>query len=187
MLFRSSCNHVIGNENKGIAGDDVWSPGPLDGGTNHDKIGVLHDCEPVQTGGVHTNRMDAAIAKLDSNGSKPFSIHSIGSVSGIDANPAFNAPVKKHGFSTRLTHGYLSFKNMSLLVPFDGGQALFIDQYGIVSQSYGTPFAARGDSGSLVVNDSLEAVGLLMAVAGTGEVAVANPIEPILKRFGVSF
>jgi hypothetical protein len=58
-----SCNHVIGNENKGIAGDDVWSPGPLDGGTNHDKIGVLHNCEPVQTGGVHANLMDAAVAK----------------------------------------------------------------------------------------------------------------------------
>jgi hypothetical protein len=62
----------------------------------------------------------------------------------------------------------------------------FATASGVVSKSIGVPFASGGDSGSVVVDKSLQAVGLVMAVAGTGEVAVVNPIEPILTRFGVS-
>ena len=186
--YALSCNHVIGDENRGALNvDEIWSPGSRDGGTSHDRVGLLSDFEFVHTGGVRTNWMDAATAKFDHNNARPFLIHGIGSVAGVNSNPAFNLPVKKAGFTTGLTNGYLSFKNMSLLVPFAGGQALFTDQYGVVSQIYGTQFADLGDSGSLVVSDANEAVGLLMAVAGTGKVVVVNPIEPILKRFGISF
>lgn len=186
--YALSCKHVIGDENRGIIGaDKTWSPGSRDGGASLDRIGVLSDFEVVHTGGVRTNLMDAAIAKFDQNGARPFLIRGIGSVAGVNSNPAFNLSVKKAGFVTGLTNGYLSFKNMSLLVPFAGSQALFTDQYGVVSQPYGTQFADLGDSGSLVVSDVNEAVGLLMAVAGTGEIVVVNPIDPILKRFGISF
>lgn len=185
--FALGCNHIIADENKGTRNaDEVWSPGALDGGTNANRVGLLTDFEDVHTGGVRTNVMDAAMARLDKNAGAPHLIHSLGSVTGVELNPAYNTNVQKYGNATQLTTGDLTFKNVSLLVPFDGGQALFVDQYGLVGD-FGLPFANDGDSGALVLNKKGEALGLVMAVAGTGEITVANPIDPILKRFGVSF
>jgi hypothetical protein len=185
--YALSGNHVIADENKGTIGvDEVWSPGSANGGTALNRIGLLHDFETVLTTGGRTNVMDAAVARLDVNGGRPFTIPSVGEPKGVDPHPPYNVQVQKYGDATRHTTGDLTFKSMSLLIDFDGGQALFVDQYGIVGDHH-APFAGGGDSGALVANTNDEAVGLLMAIAGTGEIAVANPIQPILTRFGLSF
>jgi hypothetical protein len=168
--YALSSNHVIANV------DQVWSPGAGNGGTALAQIGVLTAFETVQLGGVLTNVMDAAVARLNANGGRPFRIHTAGAPTGVDPSPAFNVRVQKYGDTTKHRTGRLTFKTMSLLLDFDGQKALFVAQYGIV-----------GDSGSLVLNMKAEAVGLVMAIAGTGEIAVANPIDPILRRFGLSF
>jgi hypothetical protein len=183
-----SCNHVIADLNIGKLGiDPVWHPGAADGGSISSRAGLLHDFERIVLDGVTPNSMDAAIAKPDSTLTLSNAIRGgIGIVGGTDTNPGYNIAVKKYGKQTKLTHGDLIFHTISLVMPFAAGDAYFTNQYGIVDDTGGV-FAEAGDSGSLVVNASSEAVGLLFGVAGTGDIAVANPIDPILTRFGVYF
>ena len=69
-------------------------------------------------------------------------------------------------------------------VRYQQGQARFVDQ--ILIKPGG--FSAGGDSGSLVVadggKDDKKPVGLVFA--GSTLVSIANPIEPVLERFGVT-
>lgn len=183
-----TCNHVIAELNAAKRKiDPVWSPGSLDGGSAADKAGALDDFEDILFGGVRSNSMDAAIAKPDPNTLLSRSIGGgIGIVGGVDPAPKLNMTVKKFGKSTGLTVADYVFGNMSLIVPYASGQALFMGQHGIVD-SGGSAFAKPGDSGSLVVNGSNEAFGLLFAIASTGDVAVVNPIDPILTRFALHF
>lgn len=46
-----SNNHVLANSNDAIVGDDIYQPGPIDGGTSADKIGTLFDFVPIDFGG----------------------------------------------------------------------------------------------------------------------------------------
>ena len=47
-------------------------------------------------------------------------------------------------------------------------------------------FALEGDSGSLVVDESLAAVGLRFAVTEAVNISFASPIQPILKHFTIT-
>ncbi len=42
-----SNNHVLANSNDAAIGDDIYQPGPIDGGTQADKIGTLFDFIPL--------------------------------------------------------------------------------------------------------------------------------------------
>jgi hypothetical protein len=186
--FCLSCNHVIANLNAAVAGtNEVWQPGSADGGTSHSRIGLLHDFEPLVFGGVTINQMDAAVASLDAAVIRSNVIGGgIGIIGGSDPSPGFNIPVKKCGKVTGTTYGHLAFHTISMVMPYSAGDAFFVNQYGILG-SGGTVFALEGDSGALVVNNGLEAVGLLFGIANTGDIVVANPIDPILTRFGLHF
>jgi len=131
--------------------------------------------------------MDAAVAKPDPK--VPVSTvvgGGIGVVGGTHPGAAYNIPVKKFGKASLLTQADLIFDDMSFVMSYGSGSALFVKQYGIV-EAMGGIFAQNGDSGSLVVSLKNEAVGLLFCVASKGNVAVASPIDTILTRFGVSF
>ena len=60
----------------------------------------------------------------------------------------------------------------------------FVNQVTIYSQTASGPFAAGGDSGSLVVRDDGKAVGLVFA--GSSSRIWANPIDAVFKAFGVT-
>lgn len=47
-----SNNHVLANSNDATVGDDIYQPGPIDGGTSADKIGTLFDFVPIDFGGL---------------------------------------------------------------------------------------------------------------------------------------
>lgn len=181
-----SCNHVIANYNHASPGDSVWIPGRAQGGNEQDSLAVLHDFEPIQFGGVIANFMDAAVARPIPGVNLFRSIpEGVGVIGGTDSNPEHNAPVLKLGIATGLTAAHLVFKHMSCKLSFPQGTALFVEQYGVVESQGGT-FADSGDSGALVVNSKNEAVGLLFAKASVGDMAVVNPIGPILTRFALT-
>ncbi len=48
--FILSNNHVLADSNDALIGDDVYQPGPTDGGSSLDKIGELHDFIPIDFG-----------------------------------------------------------------------------------------------------------------------------------------
>ncbi len=48
--FILSNNHILANSNDALIGDDIYQPGPTDGGSSLDKIGELHDFIPIDFG-----------------------------------------------------------------------------------------------------------------------------------------
>ncbi|MEQ8584606.1 MAG: hypothetical protein RLO01_05715 [Thalassobaculaceae bacterium] len=179
-----TCNHVIARLDQGIRGADaVWAPGRHHGGANSSKIGILRDYEPIRFGGLSVNCIDAAIAEPDDLNDTTPEIRHIGRVNGhrgFDLNPIV---VQKTGPETDHTTGTALYE-ANFMCDYPGhGSALFHDQIGIFGDT--EPFARQGDSGSLVVDLDNRAVGMIAFVAEDTDFSLANPIEPILARFGV--
>jgi hypothetical protein len=85
--------------------------------------------------------------------------------------------VRRPGFPkavgrVRATYGILHLTN-----PLTGQQTTYVDT--IEVELSGTPPLAKGDAGSLLVTDTGEAVGLIMA--GTLETCYVAPIAPLLQ------
>jgi hypothetical protein len=182
-VYALSNNHIYADENAASIGDDVIQPGTFDGGLlPDDYIGTLFDYEPILFWGP-TNIMDAAIALSDtlllanatpSDGYETPSSATTGAYVG--------QAVQKYGRTTGLTHGTIGAVNATVLVGYTSGIAVFENQIIITPGG----FSAPGDSGSLIVTDdeNCNPVGLLFA--GSATVTVANPIDPVLDRFGVA-
>lgn len=186
--FILSCNHVIADVNRGNKGkDDIWQPGRKDGGKSKDRIGTLHDFNVLNLGGTVPNFIDAAICAPDVSASVASGIRTLGNINGINVNPPLRTNVRKEGRTTKVTNGVLRMKNLSMIVRYDdGSDALFDDQFGIMGTSTRTYFAEQGDSGAVLVDDSNQAVGLLIADSDGVDVSYANPIKPVLDYFGVT-
>jgi hypothetical protein len=187
LVYALSNNHIYANTNAGSIGDSVLQPGPFDGGVDPgDAIGTLSDFEPILFGGGSDNVMDAAVA-----------VSSIGQLGNATPSDGYGTPraetaaafvnqkVQKYGRTTGLTAGRVDAINAIVNVWYGafGPIARFVNQ--IVIRP-GT-FSAGGDSGSLVVaqggGDNGKPVGLLFA--GSTSITIANPIGPVLERFGV--
>ena len=93
--------------------------------------------------------------------------------------------VQKYGRTTGHTRGKVTGINAILDVNYRTGRARFVDQIVVTGQG----FSAGGDSGSLIVTDGRgrkdrRPVGLLFA--GSPNTTIANPIDLVLDRFGVT-
>ncbi|MFV2007503.1 MAG: hypothetical protein ACC667_08645 [Longimicrobiales bacterium] len=190
-IFALSNNHVFANSNNAKIGDNVLQPGRVDGGSNPDhSIGTLQDFEPIRFCSAllcPNNELDAAIAittaeKLGTatpeNGyGKPRSTTVKGSL---------NMKVQKYGRTTGYTHGTITGIRATITVNYRTGKARFVNQ--LVITGKGT-FSQGGDSGSLIVSEApgnldRQPVGLLFA--GSANSTIANPIDPVLQRFGIT-
>ena len=202
QLFVLSNNHVLANQNDAVIGDAALQPGPFDGGTAADKIGTLAAFQTINFSGG-SNTIDAAVALVtnpadvsnstptddgyglpnskifgDANNDRVFD----------DKSALLGLNVEKYGRTTKLTHGQITGINGTInvcyevLVIFCVKSATFVDQLIIGS---GT-FSGGGDSGSLIVTDDANRnpVGLLFAGGSTS--TIANRIDLVLNRFGVS-
>ena len=189
-VFALSNNHVFAASNGGRLGDNLLQPGVADGGRNpEDRVGTLHDFEPIRFCGdlaCPSNRIDAALAltTADDLGTETPD----GGYGGPRSTPqegTLGLRVQKYGRTTGLTEGRITGVNATLDVNYRGGTARFTGQI-VIS---GEGFSAGGDSGSLVVSKGIlfadrRPVGLLFAGSPTS--TVANPIDLVLERFGVT-
>jgi hypothetical protein len=183
-VYALSNNHVYANENRASIGDNVLQPGAYDGGVDPgDAIGTLYDFEPILFGMFGVNIIDAAIA-LCSTGTLDNKTpdDGYGIPSSTTAAAYINQAVQKYGRTTRLTTGTVTAVNGIFLVRYSRSFAMFFGQIVIEPGS----FSAGGDSGSLIVTDDLACnpVGLLFA--GSDTTTIANPIDLVLLRFGVT-
>jgi hypothetical protein len=186
-VYALSNNHVYANENLASNGASVLQPGAFDGGSSPaDNIGTLSDFEPIVFSTNANNIMDAAIAQLSSptdvDNATPSDGYGTPESSTVSASVGMR--VMKYGRTTGLTKGRVDAINATVNVQYDQGVARFINQIIIRPGA----FSAGGDSGSLIVAqggpDNRKAVGLLFA--GSFFMTVANPIDAVLDRFGVS-
>ena len=190
-VFALSNNHVYANINEATLGDNVLQPGPFDGGEDPaDKIGELFDFEPILFDGSD-NIIDAAIAKSSTDllGNSTPSDDGYGTPNSTIALAFAGQEVQKYGRTTKLTTGKVVGINGTFNVcyksrgPFMCNPnfiAKFVDQIVIEPGS----FSSGGDSGSLIVDANKNPVGLLFA--GSSSHTIANPIDLVLERFGVT-
>ncbi len=190
-IYILSNNHVLANSNDANIGDETLQPGPFDGGTAADVIGTLADYEVISFSG--SNLMDAAISLVNGanlNGATP-SDEGYGAPGTTVKSASLGMLVQKYGRTTGHTEGQVAEINVTVNVCYVcanpictrcAQSARFTDQIGISDGD----FSAGGDSGSLIVTDdnNKNPVGLLFA--GGGDRTFANPIGPVLNRFGVT-
>lgn len=201
-----SNNHVLanstnGNDGRASLGDPILQPGPADGGKVADMIAMLADFEPLrknpansseaQAGGdltvppisdeqdLPTNLMDVALAFPLSPDLVDASILEIGAVTGMAA-PQVKQQVRKSGRTTGLTTGTVNVVHTTVTVHYGPGETV-----SFAGQVLTTPMSKPGDSGSLILDEGNQAVGLLFA--GSPSATIFTPIEAVVNRFGLTF
>jgi hypothetical protein len=182
-----SNSHVFAHSGSAKIGDGVTQPGRADGSA--EPIGALLDYVPLKLDG--SNQVDAAIAVVDpaielqSN-----SIPGIGNftlVAGGDVLP--NMSVTKVGRTSGLTRGVVTAVEFDhILVDTEIGSATFDGQIEIRGTEHA--FSQLGDSGSLVVSDQNQAIGIVFcgnehANNGLG-VTYANPLPKVMDALNLS-
>lgn len=172
-------NHVLADTNRGRLGDPILQPGPFDGGTDaKDTVAILERFEPIEFGlqGDAYNLVDAAVARPVSQRQVTASV--IGSLIPQGVGQAFIGDrVLKAGRSTGVTRGRVVSVNATVLVWFPEGPARFRHQILTTFMSEG------GDSGSLLMDRHLSAVGLIYA--GSPLITVASHIADVESALGV--
>lgn len=209
--FILSNNHVLANQNNAQIGDEIYQPGAYDGGT--ELIARLEDFVPIEFGGgvippcpfangvanaanwmaqavgssvrlrpyrdaqQADNLVDAAIARPLSDNLIVDEILEIGEPTG-SAEVSLGESVKKSGRTTGLTEGTVAVIDATVQVQYSGAIATFEEQ--IITTNMSEP----GDSGSVLVNQSHEAVGLLFA--GSDQSTIHSPFYHVMDLLGVT-
>ncbi len=204
-----SNNHVLANSNAARIGDAILQPGRYDGGEwPLDRIAALSDfveikfakgesdCKIGRSAAAvvnafsgKTNRItavreeqpenvvDCALAEPLSTDDVLPEILNIGKVTGT-GSAQLGTAVKKSGRTTDLTTGVIEQIDATVRVSYSATQeALFVDQLLAGAMSQG------GDSGSAVLNEQNELVGLLFA--GSDTITVINRIEHVFRELAI--
>jgi hypothetical protein len=179
-----SNNHVLADENRAPLGKPVLQPGPFDGGISPgDVVATLSRFEPLNASGK--NLVDAAVATLRFGISADFgALAGLGRLDGARAEPLEGEEIVfKIRRTTSLTRGRVSaFEIDDVWVRYDLGVIGFDRQIEIAPLD-GNPFSLGGDSGSVIVDEGMRAVGLLFA-GNDVDVTYANPIQTVLQTLG---
>jgi len=200
-------NATDGNDGKSAIGDPILQPGAHDGGTSSDVIAHLERFVPIlkdttqstcpiaqgiekalngllkivkpdyqisfikKTGSK--NLVDAAVARPIKDEYVTSEIYGLGEVTGIQ-KPQIGMTVQKSGRTTGITSSQIKAIDVVIKVMLaPGEEATFYEQ--ILTG----PMAQPGDSGSLVVDENMKAVGLLFA--GSDQATLINPIINVLR------
>lgn len=185
-----SNNHVIARENRTRMHDPVLQPGRAHGGqVNFDRVaGVAKWIRLVTT----PNTVDCAIAEKDEFVDyDPRIVPGLGIFSGgVASDVDIDTEVSKVGAASALTHGKVTtFELNDLVVRYGIGNLLFNGQIEVEGTN-DQPFAQTGDSGSLVLDRDLLAVGLVFAVSTVGGsngrgLTYVNPIKRVMDALDI--
>ncbi|MBI1852076.1 MAG: hypothetical protein HYR85_17190 [Planctomycetes bacterium] len=184
--FILSNNHVLAKGNNGHVGDAITQPGMVDTGCAQitaDTVANLSSWVTITKSRSANNRVDGAVAQVVAGAvTSTDNILDIGCVTG-SASVGVGAAVRKSGRTTGFTSGSVAAVNVTILVGYPNScgsnstkAARFIGQIQVTPGS----FLGGGDSGSLMVDSSTRAVGLLFA--GGSSAAFANPIGDVLSQ-----
>jgi hypothetical protein len=210
-VYILSNNHVLANSNLAKKGDIILQPGMHDGGRiQEDQIARLYEFVPINfenqrrgllacgITGIYNffarlagsgsrlypgntkppdNLVDCAIAEPYKPADVKNEILAAGKITGT-AEGTLGMEVKKSGRTTGFTTGMIEQVDVTVKVNFGSGKtALFRDQL------MAGPMSQGGDSGSVVLNGSNEAVGLLFA--GSTTTTIINRIQNVMNLLEV--
>jgi len=212
-LYILSNNHVLANSNDASTGDPILQPGPFDVGMNPaDIIAELAEFIPISYNGSGSscpvansiadaynlvasltgsntrfravtvqsaqNLVDAALARPLNPADIQGDILGIGAIAGT-AEGRLGMAVRKSGRTTGLTAGEIEQVEVTVNVSYGSDRiAQFRDQLVAGAMSQG------GDSGSAVLDNANNLVGLLFA--GSDETTVINRIQNVFSLLGVT-
>ena len=141
-------------------------------------MGSNSRCQAVSVAAATDNLVDAAIAAPIEASDVVDKILDIGTITGV-ARAGLGDAVKKSGRTTGLTTGEILQVDVTVDVSYGAGKvARFTDQL------LSGPMSAGGDSGSAVLNDEDQLVGLLFA--GSDNTTIFNRIDNVFSALGVS-
>lgn len=208
-LYVVSNNHVIGGSNNAQPGDAIVQPGTLDltglelrtfdtlrallNSTQIAQLTAFVQLNFMDNKNIPINRVDAALARLTNSGrgvtdldrltfggvirkvATPYRVDATGSIQG-------SARVYKVGRTTGYTEGQVVGIAGTGPISYPGGHdAYFVDQIVVrPTQDNVGLFSDHGDSGSAVLNDRHELVGLLYA--GSRRQTLVNPIARVVRE-----
>ena len=173
--------HVMCINDGWAVGNTMTQPSRVDGGSC--PSGVVGTLVRAQL----TAAVDCAVSNVSGRPTS-CSIVDIGDINGT-AVATVNLAVRKRGRTTGLTHGTVMATDYTTSVDYGDGLGVVTlhDQIRIVNDpAQSAQFGNKGDSGSVVVNDGNEVVGLYFAGNSAGTVGVANPIAAVLTALDVS-
>lgn len=188
VTYMLSNNHVLAGVNSLTPGTPITQPGAVDGGGSADSVGTLTgflELVPYKDGGKDADNIDAALASYNQGIEvSPLLLKGEGAfyrLSGTTVTVKDKACVQKSGRTTGYTTATVSAVGGTLKMQYKKGGPEYKFTNLILVDSTGTPFAAPGDSGSLVSTlvDNHPA-GLLFA--GNDTVAAMHPIDRVLQR-----
>jgi hypothetical protein len=204
--------HVLANSNDGAIGDDIYQPGPHDGGTIVDRWARLDATVAINPGGGQgctlggipwppwgkkkarerleqpdPNRVDCAFAEALKPEYIEKLIYRVGPVRGF-INPQLGWHVRKVGRTSEVTHALVDQLQVSSVVDYGSFYANFTNQalFSGLNGANGA-FSAPGDSGSGIVTEDNDVCALLFAGGQdeTGrDVTLGNVIEDVLEYLG---
>jgi hypothetical protein len=172
--------HVMCVDTAATVGDPVAQPSRVDGGS----------CPGSVIGGLWrhalTSSVDAAVADVSPFRAVAFEVVEVGALTGL-GTVSLGDVVLKRGRTTRLTFGLVD--SVDLAVKLDYGNGIGVKtlnrQIGVrpdVERSQA--FMGKGDTGSVLLNEARQVVGLLVAGTDAGY-GVANPIADVLQALNV--
>ena len=178
QYFILSNNHVLADINKAPLGIPIIQPSKeYNSNTSQNVVAHLSTFIPLKLKDGDEeliNHVDCAIAKIIRKTFVSNKIYDVGEITGV-AESSLNLNVKKVGCVTGLTEGSINTIGASLKIDFDtNGVLLFIDQ--IIAELD----SSAGDSGSIVLNEDNQAIGLLFANSFDGKFSYINDINVIL-------
>lgn len=182
--------HTLADLGLAVPGAAILQPSVRDGGeASQHRLASLHRFVPIVEAQTASNRVDAAIAKLDAAGAMSPGICTVGSIQGTGA-AIVEDRVHKHGRTTGYTVGVIDDPSVDTLIPLrrdaPGQLTQFVEQVRIRPLPGQFVFAQPGDSGALVLTKpNNAAVGLLFACPDDGSFAYANPITAVLDALEV--
>jgi len=203
IVYILSNNHVLANSNDASIGDQTWQPGSYDGGSSKDVVGNLSKfvpihfesdestcpiaqwvinrinsvlaktkhCTRLRTISVEMNTVDCAISHPIIDSAVSEEILEIGIPTGF-AEAIIGETIKKSGRTSGLNSGIVEDINGIARVNYGTKTAVFTDQ--IIT----TAIASPGDSGSVVLNENNEVIGLLFG--GSDQITIVNKIQNII-------
>ncbi|MPQ45014.1 hypothetical protein [Clostridium tarantellae] len=180
-----SNNHVLAGYNDFPIGAKFIQPGGDDKGKYpEDFVATLSDFIPLyfkSGSAVPENYVDAAIAEITNPSLKSNKIALVGAIKGVAA-PVLNENIKKVGTTSGLTKGKIVTVGTTANVKYDNGKtAFFKDQ--VLAGLYNK----GGDSGSIILNEKDEAIGLLMSGGGPNyKTCIFNNIQNVLKALKIN-
>lgn len=205
-------NSTNGRDGRAKVGDAILQPGAHDGGGDADVIAVLEKFIPIERNSQEAscpivksmergingllklvrphyqvqfvktvktyNLVDAAVARPVDPTHVTSEILDLGALRGT-GEAKIGMEVKKSGRTSGITKSTIKSLDVTIKVALGPGEEATFHQ-----QILAGPMARPGDSGSIVVNENMAAVGLLFA--GSDLATIINPIETVLKLLKIA-